>query len=609
MSIDEFGSSLLARRRAQTTRNREREEKTAKQERLFTLASVGVKLGNQFLAKRAEDFMNTEAVYAKKAKYKSSLNKASNVLAEYKTADAHAGGVEGYLTEKRAKFLMEDAKQEYSGLDTLKPAEVQRYVNNQAAEWAKTNKVAFQSAYDAANRMGTMEDYDALLREEYQGPKSVGDWLGAKAKGFFAGKNPQVIKNSNVNTARSAYLDQSATSLAAFDAAVKANFDIDSAESIAKAVANKEINQKDRVEESRTPVTVDITTKGTANKVQAFDVVYTEADGSKVTERVWDLNDPRTKEYVENYGKQEVRITAMEPKSVTNKWGVNETTIEYIHEDILGNKFSLFKTTFDTDKGLVGTAAAVTEAEKSIISDALNTAAGVPTFRRGESTDVTYRGLLADYLNNSLPEGTEGDYAARTTAVNDRFLTLTAAKARMVIQRFTDDENFTKAITEMGSEIAPLVLIAELRGIQSRQGTDGLYRTEKGFEYDPENGSVDLISALVSAEGTTAEINLTPETLNSLLADVNLDEVVNLSTSHRASLLDAMTKTKSVQQFMGTTLAELESKGYSGNNISQIAVLAATLDMSLQRDSYDRKVSEEDKQTRELSRIAQVTRL
>jgi len=161
----------------------------------------------------------------------------------------------------------------------------------------------------------------------------------------------------------------------------------------------------------------------------------------------------------------------------------------------------------------------------------------------------------------------------------------------------------------MGSEIAPLVLMAELRSIQSREGTDGLYRTEKGFEYDPEKGSVDLISALISAEGTTAEVNLTPETLNSLLEDVNLDEVVNLSTSHRASLLDAMTKTKSVQQFMGATLAELESKGYSGNNISQIAVLAATLDMSLQRDSYDRKVSEEDKQTIELGRIAQISSL
>jgi len=608
MSIDEFGSSLLARRRAQTTRNREREEKTAKQERLFTLASVGVKLGNQFLAKRAEDFMNTEAVYAKKAKYKSSLNKASNVLAEYKTADAHAGGVEGYLTEKRANFLMEDAKKEYAGLDTLKPAEVQRYVNNQAAEWAKTNKVAFQSAYDAANRMGTMEDYDALLREEYQGPKSVGDWLGAKAKGFFAGKNPQVIKNSNVNTARSAYLDQSATSLAAFDAAVKANFDIDSAESIAKAVANKEITEKIIPTETK-PGTRNVTVAGKVNTFQTIIETSTDKDGNKTTTERFDITDERTKEYVENYGKKEVRVEKGEPKSVTDQWGVTKTLIKVTHIDMLGQETSFYTETYDTDKGLVGTAAAVTEAEKSIISDALNTAAGVPTYRRGESTDVTYQGLLADYLDNSLPEGTEGDYAARTTAVNDRFLTLTAAKARMVIQRFTDDENFTKAITETGSEIAPLVLMAELRGIQSRQGTDGLYRTEKGFEYDPEKGSVDLISALISAEGTTAEVNLTPETLNSLLEDVNLDEVVNLSTSHRASLLDAMTKTKSVQQFMGATLAELESKGYSGNNISQIAVLAATLDMSLQRDSYDRKVSEEDKQTIELGRIAQISSL
>jgi len=609
MSIDEFGSSLLARRRAQTTRNRERQEKDAKREKLFTLASVGVKLGNQFLAKRAEDFMNTEAVYAKKANYKSALNKASNVLEEYKKADDHVGGIEGYLTEKRANFLIEDAKQEYEGLDTLKPAEVRRYVNNQAAEWAKTNKVAFQSAYDAANRMGTMEDYDALLREEYQGPKSVGDWLGAKAKGFFAGKNPQVIKNSNVNTARSAYLDQSATSLAAFDAAVKANFDIDSAESIANAVANKEINQKDRKLLSTKSGTLNVTSQGKANTFQTIIKEYREADGSIVQEKKWDMSDPRTKEYVDNYSNKEVRVEKGEPQSVTDKWGVTKILTKVTHIDVLGVETSFYTEEFNSDKGLVGTAAAVTDTEKSIIADALNIAAGVPTFTRGASVDDTYQGVVQDFLNNSLPEGTEGDYAARTTAVNDRFLTLTAAKSRMAIQRFTEDKDFAKAITEMGSEIAPLVLMAELRSIQSREGTDGLYRTEKGFEYDPEKGSADLISALVSAEGTTAEITLSPDTLSSLLEDTNLDEVVNLSTSHRASLLDAVTKTKSVQQFYTETAPLLFENGYGQENISNIAALVAVLDMSLQRDGYDRKVSEEDKQTIELGRIAQISSL
>jgi hypothetical protein len=607
MSIDEFGSSLLSQQRARTRQNRERREKDVKQERLFTLASVGVKLGNQFLAKRAEDFMNTEAVYAKKAKYKSALNKASNVLEEYKKADAYEGGVEGYLTKKRADFLMEDAQQEYEGLDTLKPAEVRRYVNNQAAEWAKTNKVAFQSAYDAANRMGTMEDYDALLREEYQGPRSVGDWLGAKAKGFFAGKNPQVIKNSNVNTARSAYLDQSAAALNAFDAAVKANFDIDSAESIAKAVANKEITEKIIPTETTTG-TRTVTSGGKVNTFKTIVETSMDRDGNKTTTERLDPSDPRTKEYLDNYTKKEVRVEKGEPKSVTDKWGRTTTQTKITHIDVLGVETSFYTETFDTDKGLVGTAAAVTEAEKSIISDALNTAAGVPTFTRGVSTDVTYQGLAQDYLNNSLPEGVERD-AASIAAVNDRFLTLTAAKARMAIQRFTDDKDFTKAITTMGSEIAPLVLMAELRGIQSREGTDGLYRTEKGFEYDPEKGSADLISALVSAEGTTAEINLSPETLNSLLEDTNLDEVVNLSTSHRASLLDAMTKTKSVQQFFGDTMQLLVNNGYGMENVEQIASLVAVLDMSLQRDGYDRKVSEEDKQTIELGRIAQISSL
>ena len=114
---------------------------------------------------------------------------------------------------------------------------------------------------------------------------------------------------------------------------------------------------------------------------------------------------------------------------------------------------------------------------------------------------------------------------------------------------------------------------------------------------------------MVSAEGTTAEINLSPETLNSLLEDTNLDEVVNLSTSHRASLLDAMTKTKSVEQFFSNTMPLLAENGYGQENIEHIAALVAVLDMSLQRDGYDRKVSEEDKQAIELGRIAQISSL
>ena len=609
MSIDEFGSSLLSQQRARTRQNRERREKDVKQERLFTLASVGVKLGNQFLAKRAEDFMNTEAVYAKKANYKSALNKASNVLAEYKTADAHAGGVEGYLTEKRAKFLMEDAKQEYAGLDTLKPAEVQRYVNNQAAEWAKTNKVAFQSAYDAANRMGTMEDYDALLREEYQGPRSVGDWLGAKAKGFFAGKNPQVIKNSNVNTARSAYLDQSATSLAAFDAAVKANFDIDSAESIAKAVANGELNQKDRVEESRTPVTVRVASKGVANDFQAFDVVYIEADGSKVTERVWDLKDPRTKEYVEGYPKKEVTVEKGETRSVTDAFGSMTNLTEYTVKDVLGVETSYTKETISVSEGYSADLLEVTDATKNSITSFMLDLSGIPIYDRNESIDKTYTNVLNEYLNNSLPDGVDGRDPDSQRKVQDYFIAGVGAKARGVVKRFTEPEDFTRTMSTIGHQIAPLVLMSELRAINSRKATDGVYRTGKGYKFDPSKGSEDLLASLINLEGTTAAVTVPPEILNGFLADINAEEVVKLSTSHRASLLDAITKTKSVQQFYTNIAPVLFENGYGQENLSKIAQLVAVLDMSLQRDGYDRKESEEDKQAIELGRIAQISSL
>ena len=609
MSIDEFGSSLLSQQRARTRQNRERREKDVKQERLFTLASVGVKLGNQFLAKRAEDFMNTEAVYAKKANYKSALNKASNVLEEYKKADAHVGGVEGYLTEKRANFLMEDAQQEYEGLDTLKPAEVRRYVNNQAAEWAKTNKVAFQSAYDAANRMGTMEDYDALLREEYQGPRSVGDWLGAKAKGFFAGKNPQVIKNSNVNTARSAYLDQSAASLNAFDAAVKANFDIDSAEAIAKAVANKELNKKDRVEISRTPVTVDVTSRGKPNKFQAWDIVFEEADGSTVTERAWNLDDPLTKEYVEDYGKSEGVVEKGETTSVTDAFGSTTEVTEYTVTDILGGQTSYTKETISISEGYSADLLEVTDATRNSITSFMLDLGGIPIYDRNESIDKTYTNVLTEYLNNSLPDGVDGRDPDTQRKVQDYFITGIGAKTRGVVKRFTEPEDFTRIMSTVGDQIAPLVLMSELRAINSRKATDGIYRTGKGYKFNPSKGSEDLLASLINLEDTTAAVTVPPEILNGFLEDINAEEVVKLSTSHRASLLDAITKTKSVQQFYTDIAPVLFENGYGQENLSKIAQLVAVLDMSLQRDGYDRKVSEEDELTKELGRIAQISSL
>lgn len=189
MAIEETFKGLQQVRRGQYERIREQQRKQQRVDTLFTAGNILSRVGNVFLREQMNNFINNEENMTRQAKYKSYLNTANNTVEEYKKAEAHEGGVLQYLIDKRANYLMNDATQEYAKVNELNPTELNQYIQGEARTWAEANEKDFKAEYESALNLGTMEEYQAALAQEYDGPKNVGEFLWRGAKGFFAGKN------------------------------------------------------------------------------------------------------------------------------------------------------------------------------------------------------------------------------------------------------------------------------------------------------------------------------------------------------------------------------------------------------------------------------------
>ena len=245
MAIEETFKGLQQVRRGQYERIREQQRKQQRVDTLFTAGNILSRVGNVFLREQMNNFINNEENMARQAKYKSYLNTANNTVEEYKKAEAHQGGVLQYLIDTRANYLMNDATQEYAKVNELNPTELNQYIQGEARTWAEANEKNFKAEYEAALNLGTMEEYQAALAQEYDGPKNVGEFLWRGAKGFFAGKNKNQIRAATVQNRRATLMDQAGQQVQHFDAAVNAGYDIDSATAIQSAINDKKINIKE----------------------------------------------------------------------------------------------------------------------------------------------------------------------------------------------------------------------------------------------------------------------------------------------------------------------------------------------------------------------------
>ena len=177
--IDELGSSLLNRQRANVDRTDKRLRRNVRNQAALALASKGVQLVNSALKNRADTFVNqNEDLIGQRVLYKSALGDRQAILDDYAAGQAYAGGMEEYLT---SKFLPDTTQAITLNVDDEVYTEdsIGKLALVKAREAAKEYEHQFETAYKAALNMPELDDYDAFVATQTRGKKAtnVGNFL------------------------------------------------------------------------------------------------------------------------------------------------------------------------------------------------------------------------------------------------------------------------------------------------------------------------------------------------------------------------------------------------------------------------------------------------
>lgn len=632
MAIEETFKGLQQVRRGQYERIREQQRKQQRVDTLFTAGNILSRVGNVFFRNQMNNFINNEENMARQAKYKSYLNTANNTVEEYKKAEAHEGGVLQYLIDKRANYLMNDATQEYAKVNELNERELNQYIQGEARTWAEANKNAFEAEYQSALNLGTMEEYQAALAQEYDGPKNVGEFLWRGARGFFAGKNKNQIRAATVENRRAILMDQAGQQVQAFDAAVNAGYDIDSATAIQSAINDKKINIKeDKLLSTEYEDQVSHRHGGQLTltyTVKTFETASGEQRVERILEDDDDIN-PNNK-----YAIQAATEAGVDPNSFIikppkvetkdNEWKVPVTTSTSDVVDPWGNVVDkVVYRIFDLAEDVSLAMSRVTDTEMLQISNANNMLAGIRTYK--DNMTQTYAGLAEAYYTQGL-----GDVATADQLNDARklFQAETAGELRVLINKIATSagqpaasnmfvQSATGEITPISmtseeimdiyhSDLAPLYTMSKLRSINSKRSDDGRVFEEeiRGFDIKPENAALDMLVSLVSLENSNTPVDVNPETLRYLFDNINVADIPNLPKNYRMNLLNSITRTESVADWMDTATANPEyyfKRGYSSFDVGNIMRIVAMLDKSTQDRVFENEQRQQSAQSQAVS--------
>jgi len=604
MAIEETFKGLQQVKRRQAERIRKQQRKQQRVDTVFAAGSILSRVGNAFLREQASNFLNNEDNMAKQAKYKSFLNTANNSIEEYKKAEKHEGGVLQYLTDKRSNYLMKDATEEYAKLDELNETELNKYIQGEARTWADTHKEVFESEYREALKLGSFEDYQAALATEYKGPKNVGEFFYRGAKGFFAGKNKNQIRASNVKTTRATLMEQAGISVQAFDTAVNSGYDVDSAETITKAVSDKLLNVKeDQLIEGPISSSKNIVSEDKTATIQYITKKYKRADGSTYEQVDFDLTDPQTALYADRIDGADIQsrldVGKQKVEELTDSWGIPYTkTIIPVVDRVFGNTIEeVVSIVYKPATSQTSALRQVDEEQVSMTRNVLNETSQVPMYTPG---NATFMESFEDFHTSQYgkePEQSEINQAREDGAK------LIAAKTRLAIQTLSGQmredgmfvgDQYAKDLPTYFDEVAPLVALAEVRSYESRKTNSGAYVNTKGYEFNPKNMQLELVASLVNLENEATAPTISPQLLSSMLDNISLDEAASLTDEHKRHLLRSMTKDQSVAEWYKEGAPLLEQAGYDEYAVSRIAAIMATLDYNLTKFGPVKSTSSKD---------------
>jgi len=221
MGIEQFGESLLQRQRQRLDRRDEEFRKEQKRQRKYALIGTGVKLANNFLKERTENFLRSEEVMAQKALYKTAASNASQILAVDDAINRSGKSAADYFYETdRAAF--ENMAREYVPLDQqTNEAGIgvyQRRISEEARKIAEERALKHAEAVSRANNLVDREDFEAMIAAAAKEarPSNVFGMLDGAARRAFSGKSREELDTEIFDDVKNSFEMENVTALNAF---------------------------------------------------------------------------------------------------------------------------------------------------------------------------------------------------------------------------------------------------------------------------------------------------------------------------------------------------------------------------------------------------------
>lgn len=197
MAIEQYGESILAGVRSRQEQDRKRREKEELQAALTGLGvTVGYKIGNQVLENSFNSFLNNEQVLASKAQYKAALNNQTTIYGLQKEIEqSKLSDVDFFAKLERPQF--EALAKETIPFDQVGEAGAYNaYVTSEVRKIAEVRAAAYRKALEAANNLGTSEDFQAMveLNAREVSPRNLLTAGAKKLSRLFTGRSAQDVE-------------------------------------------------------------------------------------------------------------------------------------------------------------------------------------------------------------------------------------------------------------------------------------------------------------------------------------------------------------------------------------------------------------------------------
>ena len=190
MSIDDLAVSLLGRKEKREQEYDRQARKAEKRQRIVAGLGLGVNLINRRLAKRTQEFMNSEPVLQQRLLYRQSVDNKKELDGTYSKIMESGKGTHQYFSDDSYSTVYDNIKKklasEGKNTDEKSMARYESLIMDQAKTLGQERATAFDAAYQDSRSVGSMKDYDRMIALRNKKPVNLAQWFGMRLKGKTA---------------------------------------------------------------------------------------------------------------------------------------------------------------------------------------------------------------------------------------------------------------------------------------------------------------------------------------------------------------------------------------------------------------------------------------